>query len=166
MWANSVTLQNFLSYGADPQTIQLAKRGLVAVLGDNKDSQSSTDNGSGKSALLDGIVWAIYGETCRGYRGDEVINRKYGKNCVVTVVLEDHNSTYTITRARNISSKRKNDLILQINGNDVSMANNEDTQAKINEIIGMDFKTFCQSVLRSEERRVGKECRSRWSPNH
>ena len=27
-----------------------------------------------------------------------------------------------------------------------------------------DFKTYLQS--RSEERRVGKECRSRWSPYH
>ena len=25
---------------------------------------------------------------------------------------------------------------------------------------------FCEAVLRSEERRVGKECRSRWSPYH
>ena len=25
---------------------------------------------------------------------------------------------------------------------------------------------FMESVLRSEERRVGKECRSRWSPHH
>src|SRR2546422_693109 len=27
-------------------------------------------------------------------------------------------------------------------------------------------KTHCLSVRRSEERRVGKECRSRWSPYH
>ena len=26
--------------------------------------------------------------------------------------------------------------------------------------------TGAQSLLRSEERRVGKECRSRWSPYH
>ena len=29
----------------------------------------------------------------------------------------------------------------------------------------IDFSTFIMS-LRSEERRVGKECRSRWSPYH
>ena len=38
--------------------------------------------------------------------------------------------------------------------------------------IGEELPTFatsfsvCFSVLRSEERRVGKECRSRWSPYH
>ena len=28
------------------------------------------------------------------------------------------------------------------------------------------FKPFCIILCRSEERRVGKECRSRWSPYH
>ena len=27
-------------------------------------------------------------------------------------------------------------------------------------------KSICSSINRSEERRVGKECRSRWSPYH
>ena len=29
-----------------------------------------------------------------------------------------------------------------------------------------DYKLFLVYLLRSEERRVGKECRSRWSPYH
>ena len=28
------------------------------------------------------------------------------------------------------------------------------------------LKLFCMEAMRSEERRVGKECRSRWSPYH
>ena len=28
------------------------------------------------------------------------------------------------------------------------------------------FMTIAFSAIRSEERRVGKECRSRWSPDH
>ena len=35
--------------------------------------------------------------------------------------------------------------------------------SKTEEIAG---NTFYEGVLRSEERRVGKECRSRWSPYH
>ena len=30
----------------------------------------------------------------------------------------------------------------------------------------LDFALSCANLLRSEERRVGKECRSRWSPYH
>ena len=33
-------------------------------------------------------------------------------------------------------------------------------------IIGLIVKKIVVKVLRSEERRVGKECRSRWSPYH
>src|SRR5438876_4928171 len=29
-----------------------------------------------------------------------------------------------------------------------------------------EFSTTLEDILRSEERRVGKECRSRWSPYH
>src|SRR5258708_40076270 len=35
----------------------------------------------------------------------------------------------------------------------------------LNMILGILFMVFCASS-RSEERRVGKECRSRWSPYH
>src|ERR1039457_7528569 len=39
------------------------------------------------------------------------------------------------------------------------------------DVVDSDFhetllKDFSSDVLRSEERRVGKECRSRWSPHH
>ena len=30
----------------------------------------------------------------------------------------------------------------------------------------VEVETLADGVLRSEERRVGKECRSRWSPYH
>ena len=33
-------------------------------------------------------------------------------------------------------------------------------------ILGVFFQDVFEQVLRSEERRVGKECRSRWSPYH
>ena len=31
---------------------------------------------------------------------------------------------------------------------------------------GFEMEAVCRCVKRSEERRVGKECRSRWSPYH
>ena len=35
----------------------------------------------------------------------------------------------------------------------------------IKELYSLD-KTIAADIFRSEERRVGKECRSRWSPYH
>ena len=34
------------------------------------------------------------------------------------------------------------------------------------EVIYVPGKDFTPALVRSEERRVGKECRSRWSPYH
>ena len=40
-------------------------------------------------------------------------------------------------------------------------------QAKTEEEVVAEFTEFgIEAMLRSEERRVGKECRSRWSPYH
>ena len=39
------------------------------------------------------------------------------------------------------------------------------TQAYVAELVDRDSRTI-MNIERSEERRVGKECRSRWSPYH
>ena len=46
---------------------------------------------------------------------------------------------------------------------DSSMRSNDDTLSLMieHEVDDVDY-----GVIRSEERRVGKECRSRWSPYH
>ena len=36
----------------------------------------------------------------------------------------------------------------------------------INNSIDVDQRMYKEDIARSEERRVGKECRSRWSPYH
>ena len=40
------------------------------------------------------------------------------------------------------------------------------TQAQVAEVIGTSQQHYGKYESRSEERRVGKECRSRWSPYH
>lgn len=143
-----ISLQNFLSYGPR-QDIELGQRGLVAVLGLNKDSPGSDSNGSGKSGLLEGIVWVLFGETMRGYRGDEVINRAVGKGCLGEMEIEEGEDTYLVTRTRKNKAKKPNDLTLSVNGKDISQGVIADTQALINTIVGMDAKTFMQAVMLS-----------------
>ena len=33
-------------------------------------------------------------------------------------------------------------------------------------VVHQKLTQYCEAIIRSEERRVGKECRSRWSPYH
>src|SRR5256885_11008015 len=47
---------------------------------------------------------------------------------------------------------------------DVYSAFNQAIDISINDHV--DFVIFAGDIFRSEERRVGKECRSRWSPYH
>ena len=43
----------------------------------------------------------------------------------------------------------------------------QDFYAQIDKEVDMELKKdYLKLLLRSEERRVGKECRSRWSPYH
>src|SRR2546422_6295105 len=52
------------------------------------------------------------------------------------------------------------------------LSHNTAIAGKIQTLTGQDAKTACSGFknlgqcVRSEERRVGKECRSRWSPYH
>ena len=52
------------------------------------------------------------------------------------------------------------EAILSLTGQTVTVNGCSRTDA------GVHARRFCASFLRSEERRVGKECRSRWSPYH
>ena len=39
-------------------------------------------------------------------------------------------------------------------------------QLALNVVLARSHAESCEKEMRSEERRVGKECRSRWSPYH
>jgi DNA repair exonuclease SbcCD ATPase subunit len=142
-----VTIQNFLSFG-DSQKINLDRQGLVAVFGQNRDSQGADSNGAGKSTVMEAIVWVLFGQTMREYKGDEVINRVVGKNCMVELGMEDEGNIYIVQRTRKAKAKKPNNLTLFINGSDAASGGViADTQEQIQTIIGMDFATFTQSVM-------------------
>ena len=142
-----ISIQNFLSFG-EQQTIALAGQGLVAVFGQNNDSASADSNGAGKSTIMEALVWALWGDTIRGYKADEVVNKHVGKDCQVILTLEDAGKTYCITRTRKMSgAKHPNDVQLVVDNNPATAGINADTQDAISTIIGMDQKTFVQSVL-------------------
>lgn len=142
-----IRIKNFLSYGEE-QVIPLEKQGLVAVLGRNEDTQGADSNGSGKSAIFDAMVYALYGETLRGLKADDVVNRRVGKDCLVGLKVEEQDRVYEIVRTRKLTGKKKpNSLYLFVNGSDVSGGTNQITQEVIDSIVGMDRTTFTQSVL-------------------
>jgi DNA repair exonuclease SbcCD ATPase subunit len=136
-----LSVKNFLSLKS--VDLPLSDRGLVLVLGQNKDADGADSNGSGKSSLFDALCWCLWGTTTRGVKGDAVVNLVAKRNCEVTVSLEDGGIPYEVTRLRKHTSHSKaNDLILKVNGEDGRGASISDTQERVNRLLGLDFHTF------------------------
>lgn len=144
MRAISLSIKNFLSFGR--AHITLSHAGLVLIEGENRDDPTAKSNGAAKSAIVEAFVWCMQGITLRGYVGDDVINRKVGKNCRVTIVWKDRGSKWKVVRARQ-DAKLKTSLNLYHNGQRVTGATTADTQLAIDRLLGMTAKTFCSSVV-------------------
>lgn len=72
-----VDIENFMAIGK--ARAELEQKGLVLILGENRDDSSQDSNGSGKSSFPDALCWCLYGVTAREETGDDVINRDAGK---------------------------------------------------------------------------------------
>ena len=141
----SVSIRNFLIIGqAD---IDLSNRGLCRIAGENSDDTTSSSNGSGKSSLIEGLYWALFGETLRNIKSaDGVVNNRAGKDCSVVVCLHEEGTRYRIERYRK-HSDHKNNLYLYINDVDSRGKDNKETQQYVESVIGMDKMSFANSVV-------------------
>lgn len=137
-----ITIENFGSIGHI--NLDLNKPGLILITGLNKDAPNADSNGSGKSLLFEAICWCVWGETVRGLSGDEVVNTRVGKDCCVSLTLEEHGTRYVITRHRLDSrNKKPNDVTVRMNGEFLGTTGKmKSMQEVVNQIIGFEFETF------------------------
>lgn len=154
MHITSMHVENFLSFGEAAFNFEDA--GLVLVEGENLDDDSARSNGSGKSAMIDALVWCLFGETLRGYKHDEVIHRRVGEGCLVRVNLTDGDELYTVSRARR-HPKLKNALTVSLTNvggesRDMSESGEKETQLVVDRLLGCTFKTFVSSVVFGQDR--------------
>jgi DNA repair exonuclease SbcCD ATPase subunit len=114
---NKVTASGFLSIG--DQVEYDIQDGITSIIGENQTDGFSTSNGSGKSALIEAIIWGLTGSTSRGIKNDEVVNLYYKGGCSVTIEVEIPPSIYEITRSRG-HEKLGNSLTIVQDGEDIS----------------------------------------------
>lgn len=136
-----VTAKNFCSFPY--LELSLADLGLVLVRGENLDAPLADSNGSGKSLILEAIVWCLWGQTIRGLKSDEVVHESVGKNCEVTLRIEEDGHIYTIRRTRLMSGEKPNNVFFIVDGQDASDKNMKDAQEQIDALLGQSFETFC-----------------------
>lgn len=137
----SMHVENFLGFkSAD---FDFEKTGFVLVEG---------MNGAGKSAMIDAIVWCLFGKTLRGYEHDDVVNRKVGEGCIVTVRLRDRDSEWGVSRARRHKRLKNSLTIDDAFGSGFVHPTGDDTQAEIERRLGCTYKTFMSSVVFGQDR--------------
>lgn len=132
---------NFMTYEA--LDLSLDRSGVFLIVGDNKDEPQNDSNGSGKSAILEAISVALFGQSIRDEKLDVLVHRNHGKNCVVTFTFEEGGATYkAIRHIKDKNHFKESDLEFFRDG--VSLTSNSiaETQAKIVSTIGYDFTTF------------------------
>ena len=135
----SVTFKNFLSFGAREQTVPFHP-GVNVVLGVDKATERS--NGSGKSSFLETIPFALYGQTHKDIRKEQLINWKNRKACEVSLKFKRGETQYEVLRAikpDNLEIYENNKLIEK-------PANVRDYQKILEDIIGLSFRSFCSLI--------------------
>ena len=126
---------NCFSYGSDNEL----------VLDDNTVTQIIGTNGTGKSSIPLIIEEALYNKNSKGIKKADIPNRYVGKGYNIRLTFTKDVDTYTVSIDRKTTVKVK----LEKNGEDISSHTATNTYKTIQEIIGVDFKTFSQLVYQS-----------------
>lgn len=144
---NCIQIQNFLSIGK--LDINLQNRGLVMIEGKNYDNPSLNNNGAGKSSIIEAIVFALYGRTLRGLKGDAVVSRVTGKNMRVCLEITDEDtSQYQIIRQRKCSGSK---YLLFKDGVNITPKSEMDFDKYIIQLLQADYQIFTSSLLFSSD---------------
>lgn len=138
-------LKNFMSYGEDVSALDFSGMHMLCLSG---------ENGNGKSALLDAMTWALWGESRLGRQGHEELIRKGADEMSVIFTFEMDGQVYRILRKRSKRSggqqwelhQRTPDQGLGIGWRPLTGTSSSDTGAAIQKLLRMSYDTFLNSA--------------------
>ena len=143
----NVTAKNFLSIGNQTQAVNLNRKILTLVLGENLDlggDDSGSRNGTGKTTMINAVSYALFGTALTNIKRDNLINKTNSKNMLVTLEFEKDHIFYRVERGR-----RPNILKLYVNGQetsdesiDESQGDSRQTQDHIEKLLGLSHTMF------------------------
>ena len=156
MITKKVRLKNFVSY-EDSNYVEF-ERGTTLIIG---------PNGSGKTALIDGIMYSLFGENLRSKRLEDLLTINSNKPLEVELFFEEGGKIYRVMRTWDKKKGSSAHLYWVKEGRDVLIAEGRTSvDGKIREIIGMDTNTAINTTyfkqgeiegLLSQERSKRKE---------
>jgi DNA repair exonuclease SbcCD ATPase subunit len=144
MKINEIEINNF--YSIKKVKVAFDKyKGIVLIEGKNRDTGGS--NGSGKSALLEAIVWGLFGKTIRKSTEEAMVNNAAKKNCVVTIRVNDN---VVIRRG-----KRPTLIEVWIDGENRTLENLTATQAFLEQqVLKTNYKVFLASAIFGQQNSI------------
>jgi len=135
-----ITLQrlkwsNCFSYGADNE-LDLSANTVTQIIG---------TNGMGKSSIPLIIEEALYNKNSKGIKKADIPNRYVNDGYTINLEFTANNSNYVI------DIKRKSNIKVALfkDGEDISSHTATNTYKTIQEVVGIDFKTFSQLVYQN-----------------
>jgi DNA repair exonuclease SbcCD ATPase subunit len=136
MKINRIEIKNFYSIREIKINFD-THSGIVLIEGKNKDIGGS--NGSGKSSILEAVVWGIFGRTIRKSTEEALINVYDNKDCHVIINLNNN--------MKIIRSKRPNFLKFYVGDEDKTQESSTKTQELIEQTLNTNYKTFLASTI-------------------
>ena len=139
-----LTVKNFMSVGNQTQAINFNRERLTLVLGENLDQggdDSGSRNGTGKTTIINGLSYAMYGKALTNIRANNLINKTNSKGMVVSLDFEKDGNQYRIERGRSPTFFK-----FFINNEeqevDESQGDSRKTQEYLNDLLGMSHDMF------------------------
>lgn len=140
-----ISLKNFMSFGNNPQTFSFEKPGLNLIIGDNLDIPGAK-NGSGKTSLLSGLVYALFGRSMDGLRDNDLINNINEKDMECSIIFEKGDNSYKIIRYRKTYEGNGVKLLRSknkfIDTEEITLDSIANTNQKIIDIFGISYELF------------------------
>ena len=146
-----LTIKNFLSFGNNTQTFKFDTQGIKLIKGQNKDKTTVDDereqNGVGKTTIMQALYYALYGTSI----GNTVtlanlVNNINKKKMEVSLTFDLDSTSYKVERGRNPQYFRLYKQGEEVS-TDESCGDSRDTQAVLQQLIGISPELFTQTIL-------------------
>lgn len=136
MHGRRVGLVRYRNFGPFAEAeFDFSQPGLTGIDGRITWKRGADSNGSGKSYLMDGISWCLWGTCLReDYRGDDVVRIGSSGGACVSAEIVGGPEVISITRYRQ-DAKYKNRVYVCVGGKDVTRGTDVETQLAINQLV-------------------------------
>lgn len=128
----------------------LSDRGLVLILGDNRDEPRMNNNGSGKTSMFDSLKWCWYGVVPKCDHVDSVVFDGADEPAeVISNLLDDDGTPIRIRRYRKVGGP--SEVELHVGDRELTALDARETQALIERVLGMDVDVFHAVMYYAQE---------------